>query len=312
MQLDWRSQSNTLRTVTPAMAITWLQHHNKFNRFIKPSVVDQFVRDLVAGRWKLTHQGVAFDWNGQLVDGQHRLTAIAKANIAATVYVATGLDPLVREAVDIHSKRNVTDAFALSNRGARVAVKGMPANSAAGMWARMMYGIQQKKGQETRQEILAFSDAYAEGGEWALMEFAKHTRHRAVHVAPVMAAVARAYYHYADKYRLARCVEVLATGIPRHPDENAALHWRNVLTNGIARNSNRQPEIYGKTCRAIQAFMRNEVLTKFYEPNDEPFPLLPHYSDAAPTQLIDRMVGDRGELIGRGSGASGVAEGARH
>ncbi len=312
MELNWRAQSCALMTITPAMAQLWLQLHNKFNRVLKPSVIEQYRRDLLADRkWPVTHQGIAFDWNGQLIDGQHRLTALVKAAaerpaVAVTMYVTTGLDPLTRAVVDTHSKRNAVDVFTLSGRKTEYGT--ISANSAIGMWTRMMIGISMIKGRETRQELISFAERHKEGGEFALEQFGKWPRFRYVQVAPVMAAVARAYYHVADRVRMEQFVEVLSTGIMRSPDDEAAVRLRNLLSQGNLRgNSNLAGEIYGKTCRAIQYFMRRESVSKFYQPSEEPFPL-PDRTDPATTTHVDRVVGNSGELFKRGRGVAGLAE----
>ena len=40
-----------------------------------------------------THQGIAFDENGVLQDGQHRLCAIVSANKPVDMMVTSGLSP---------------------------------------------------------------------------------------------------------------------------------------------------------------------------------------------------------------------------
>lgn len=301
MELNWRVQNCVLMTVTPMVATAWLTNHNKFNRDIKPSVVEQYRRDIRSGRWSITHQGIAFDWNGQLIDGQHRLTAISQET-AVQVYVTTGLDPLTRASVDTHSKRNTADAFTLSGRQLKHGT--VAANSAAGMWSRMMWGLTRTKGKETRQELLAFENRYRDGGTWTLEEFGKYPRYRYVQIAPVMAAVARSYYHV-DHGRLAQFIEALSTGVMRTPDDVTAIHFRNVLSSTRLRgNSNVSAEIYGKTTKAIQSFIRRDSLTKFYQPAEEPFPL-PDAPDPGTTQESHRMAGSGGRLF-TGAPASSV------
>jgi hypothetical protein len=292
MQLNWRDESSKLMLVTPLMANSWLTDHNQNNRDIKPSVVSQYARDLVAGRWPVTHQGIAFDWNGALVDGQHRLSAIVRTGCSATLYVTTGLDPLVRVVVDVHSKRTVDDAMTLA--GWKTEYGRLPRNSIAGMWSRMMYGVGQTKGKETRHELLEFAKRYHDAGDWSLNEFSQYPRSRYVMTATTMAAVARAYYHISDHYRLAEFVAVLSTGIMRSPEDSSAVYWRNAITQGRHRggNSNFAGELYGKTCRAIQSFCSRSVITKFYAPAEEPFPLPARPSQT--TRLVDRMVGNAG------------------
>lgn len=310
MELNWRTSVCELMTITPTMARMWLQLHNKFNRDLKPSVVEQYVRDLLAGRWPLTHQGIGFDWNGQLIDGQHRLAAIAKANVSARMYVTTGLDPLSRSSVDTHSKRSAIDAFGLSGRQIRFG--SVSTRSAAGMWSRMMIGMSGVKGRETRQELLEFEEHHAIAGRWTLAEFGKYPRYPYVQTSGVMAAVARGYYHIHDTHRLAQFVDVLSTGVMKTPDDVVAVHWRNTLSRPGTRgaNSNFMGEIYGKTCRAIHYFLRRETVSKFYAPSEEPFPL-PDQQATQTNPRLNRMAGDGGQLFSGRSSTPDMAEAPR-
>lgn len=62
--------------ITPEMAMDWLENHNPRNRPISEPTVQVYAGDMKNGRWSLTHQGIAFNVNGDLIDGQHRLWAI--------------------------------------------------------------------------------------------------------------------------------------------------------------------------------------------------------------------------------------------
>jgi hypothetical protein len=65
--------------VTPELAERWLQKNHPSNRPIAWQRVEAFANDMRAGAWILTHQGIAFDANGYLIDGQHRLHAVVQA-----------------------------------------------------------------------------------------------------------------------------------------------------------------------------------------------------------------------------------------
>lgn len=61
--------------VNPAVAETLLAT-NTNPRLIKSSVVEMYARDMMNGRWHDTHQGIALDTHGRLLDGFHRLNAV--------------------------------------------------------------------------------------------------------------------------------------------------------------------------------------------------------------------------------------------
>ena len=86
------------REITPEYARRKLEELAKLveegtfrNRPINKKLVASYASDMIRGRWGLTHQGIAFDEHGRLVDGQHRLWAVVKAGIPVTMMVTTGL-----------------------------------------------------------------------------------------------------------------------------------------------------------------------------------------------------------------------------
>lgn len=103
--------------VTPAMAREWLEKSNTMNRPLRPSHVETLRVSFERGEYVPTHQGIAFSTEGVLIDGQHRLSAIALLpdNHSFTMLVTRGLD---REAVfpvtdAIQAKRSTSDALGI-------------------------------------------------------------------------------------------------------------------------------------------------------------------------------------------------------
>ena len=72
--------------VTPEMAAGWLQR-NKINRAVRKHAVDHYARQMRLGQWRLTHQGICIDADGNLVDGQHRLEAIVQSQVSVEMMV---------------------------------------------------------------------------------------------------------------------------------------------------------------------------------------------------------------------------------
>lgn len=95
----------TFELVTPEFAAIVLRDKNKNNRQIRTERVNQYVRDIKRGDWKVTHQGIAFDKEGNLIDGQHRLSAVVKANIPVYMMVCRNVDHQAAAVVDIGQKR---------------------------------------------------------------------------------------------------------------------------------------------------------------------------------------------------------------
>lgn len=98
-------------TVTPKMASKWLQK-NTINRPLQRGIVENLKSSFSRGEYVLSHQGIAFDETGTLVDGQHRLTAIAELQgFAFPMFVATGLSQDSFKVMDIGRKRSASDCL---------------------------------------------------------------------------------------------------------------------------------------------------------------------------------------------------------
>jgi hypothetical protein len=69
----------------------WLDYRNDrsitHNRKLSPVVVQRYADDMRRGNWDLTHQGIAFDTEGWLIDGQHRLAAVALSGVACEFWI---------------------------------------------------------------------------------------------------------------------------------------------------------------------------------------------------------------------------------
>lgn len=72
-------------TVTPEMGLRWLSN-NSHNRPIRQEVVQSLTKKILDGNWKVNPPIEVFD-TGQLWNGQHRLSAIVKANIPVKMKV---------------------------------------------------------------------------------------------------------------------------------------------------------------------------------------------------------------------------------
>lgn len=99
--------------VSPQLAAEWLTR-NTNNRPLSKSTVQQLVGQIQRGEWQLTHQGIAFDEDDVLIDGQHRLAAIAKAGITVPLTVTHGVPRTAFTVMDTGRKRTGRDALALA------------------------------------------------------------------------------------------------------------------------------------------------------------------------------------------------------
>ena len=101
--------------VTPDMAKMFLMK-NEANRRINKSQLEMLERSINDGHWRLTHQGIALYTDGDIADGQHRLTAIVNTGQTLKMPVFTDVerDTGTVLAIDCGLKRSVRDGAAIS------------------------------------------------------------------------------------------------------------------------------------------------------------------------------------------------------
>jgi hypothetical protein len=67
------------------------------------------VRAIKAGQWQTTHQAIAVDADGVVIDGQHRLHAISRAGVPVEVQIARDVPRRAFEVIDTGSTRSPSD-----------------------------------------------------------------------------------------------------------------------------------------------------------------------------------------------------------
>lgn len=102
----------SIEQITPEVAEHYLKA-NRSNRPISRGIVAGYVEAMRAGDWLLNGESIKFDWDGRLVDGQHRLAAIVAAKRAIAFGVIRDLDPEVFKTLDIGKKRTAADVLAI-------------------------------------------------------------------------------------------------------------------------------------------------------------------------------------------------------
>jgi hypothetical protein len=101
-----------VQAITPVKAAEMLDA-NTTNRPLSRTLVRVFADAMSRGDWMVTHQGIAFDVNGVLVDGQHRLAAIIEADMPVEMTVFTEVDEGTFDVLDTGKRRNAADVLAI-------------------------------------------------------------------------------------------------------------------------------------------------------------------------------------------------------
>src|SRR3954454_22072526 len=86
---------------------------NTSNRPLSKATVRSFAEAMRRGDWLVSHQGIAFDTGGGLVDGQHRLGAVVEADLPVELSVFTDVEPDTFDVLDTGKRRNAADVLAI-------------------------------------------------------------------------------------------------------------------------------------------------------------------------------------------------------
>lgn len=98
--------------ITPALAKEWLQR-NTHNRNLRQRVVNGYAADMAAGAWVEDGQSIKFSDTGVLLDGQHRLAAIAQSGVTLRILVVSDLPDTTQDTMDTGAKRTMADVLRL-------------------------------------------------------------------------------------------------------------------------------------------------------------------------------------------------------
>lgn len=101
-----------VQVITPKRAAEYLEL-NTANRPLTKSKVREFAEAMRRGEWKITHQGIAFDTTGAMIDGQHRLAAIIEADMAIETMVMRDVPVNAFDVLDTGKRRNAADVLAI-------------------------------------------------------------------------------------------------------------------------------------------------------------------------------------------------------
>lgn len=265
------------RLITPEEAKYILEHQMFPNRDVRESKADVYANMIARGEWLPTGQGLSFNPDEKLIDGQHRLGGIVRANKAAFMLVAHNIPDKAQLVMDQGLNRRAHDQIKIQEGWDVQAVH-------IGICKQMMLSFQNEFKYRDLTDILLLNRFYKkhrraiEFAFASLLTKSKGRKERGVFIAPVMAPIARAYYT-ADQNRLLRFGEILQTGLASANHESAAVLLRNWLKDGIerklsARRYGSRQAIYKKSATALYHFLQKKQLSKLPpDLGDDPFPL---------------------------------------
>ncbi|MCL2120470.1 MAG: hypothetical protein FWH27_18815 [Planctomycetaceae bacterium] len=252
--------------VTPELARKWLEECNVFNRPINQAVVDVYVHQIKSGLWRRTHQGVAFTAERNLLDGQHRLTAVVAANITVPMLIFIDESPDNYEYIDCGRNRSNLDTMRMSVRDNTLTLKHTQTLKAmlAGRYCK-------SNGKYSNAELGILYRRYFTAVDFAVDQLGDYPN-KQINDPTVRGVVARACYYLAKDQVVDFC-NLLKGQSQEHPAAKMVNAFRECLMLWDDRRENTRREIY-KRCECIlKAIQTNEELVGFPSAMGELFPI---------------------------------------
>jgi hypothetical protein len=253
-----------IEVITPKKAEQYLALKT-INRPIRKPWVKELAQMMRDGDFHLTHQGIAFNCDGSLSDGEHRLRAIVESGCYVPMNVSRGLTEEARKAIDTGKNRSVADALNLSGHASD--------SRSVAIGRRMMEGMTLDKtgNHGSRPAIIRFLIEHA-----SAIEFARHQpgRNALFLHASLRAPVARAFYSE-NEARLEEFMLCLCSGFPKSDDDKAAILLRNhYLANRALMGRHRGAlALYQRTEAMLRDFLDRTDVNRVHKADRELFPL---------------------------------------
>lgn len=262
--------------VTPEIAAKWLSTQEG-NRPLSNARVAEYASEMQRHNWHLTHQGIAFDEKGKLVDGQHRLWAVIESECSVPMFVAFDLSEDCVVEIDGGRPRNLTD---------RLGYCGVKTDKAHVSIVRVMllhyyaqyfgaadggYSWTRPKGVRIRTETIAkFHELVKPAVDFALNRAGSGKGKHAC----VCAAVACAWYTQ-DQGRLELFQQIVQTGEIHDSRDNAAIKFRDFLlkTGLTSGGESARKEIFLRASTALRAFCEHRQVARLHAVDTATFPL---------------------------------------
>lgn len=246
------------KVITPDEAKEILSSKNEVNRRLEKKRVDRYANDLSNGRWETENpQGtmIIFSENGNLIDGQHRLSAICKSGISALWTVAIIPDKANASIIDRCGNRNIGNILQIacnieprySNRVITSAIRNHI--SARNGYTRLR--------DTTDLEIAEYYISHKGGIEKAADIIFNCSNNSVCRKNSLFHAVYAALMMGIEEENLLSFCEIVASGFSSSEKDYPAIACRNALFKSDTRNIDRAWETSGMCEEYIRRYVNN-------------------------------------------------------
>lgn len=244
--------------ITPEMAEKYLAFNNS-NRSISQNKVKQYAKDMETGNWMVNGETICFFENGELKDGQHRLSAIVLSGKGQWTVVVRGIshDAFIHNRGKLRTVSNVLE------------IAGYPSgrrNNATIGAINLMYSVVQQ-GNRTRltdAEIKNFVDKYGDYLETAYSFTMQGSTNPPMKKSPAIAAVFCALYNGMAVDRVEEFCKIVNSGFCDSEQKFTAVIARNAVTVPIPNHETGRINLFRVILAALHDFNHGVARKRAY------------------------------------------------
>ena len=242
--------------ITSEMAKLWLTTSQGNPRWAKQIVdiqrVNKIVDDILSGNWHPANNSIAFDDDGHLIDGHHRLAAIAKAGRTCESIVVYGVDTRGEKHIDEAATRTISQRLNIAAKIPSIANIHAAAHGADIRNSQSAEAVERfAKNHPMVNEAIRICVLGTPGG--------KSIARRA----SVMHAMLCAMERGVPVDALEKFAKIVNSGFSSYPNESAAIVLRNILLD-MPKSRKNQVELSFIAQEAIYDFVNGVPRRKKY------------------------------------------------
>ncbi len=252
-----------IERINPQIASQWIDLIHPDNRKLRSTRVNQYAADMRNEKWYLSNDAIVWGADGYISNAAHRLHAVIASNTEQDFIVLRHAPDEARIVMDSGAKRSTDENFHMAGLGYT--------RGCGGTVRAIMKGYtQSNRAVITDQDVAEFMANNGEAVEFAhqLLPGGKVCR------AQTKAVIARARLKRIPKEKLERFCSVLLSGLSLAKEEGVIVKLRNLfIDNQTRKGAFNTRAVYGKTERALKAFLDEEPIAMIYLPEEELFPI---------------------------------------
>lgn len=262
---DW-FQANGYTLITPELAAKWLTKNTR-NRQIRENFVNELVKKIKMNQWQPnTLDSIGFFVDGTLANGQHRLTAIAKAGIPVYAKVEYDIPNEAAICIDAGKSRTASDNIRIMTGEAFYTSK----------ISKMIRTVSVGGKNLTHEDHLKISIRYKD--QIVAVKDMFEGLPKYLSITSVMASVFTALMAGVPEDTLRQFVKVLGSGRAHTDAEETILTFKNRLNEEYYNHNDKRRRDYTyeiKRCQnVIWNFTKGKSISKFLAPEKYRYPMI--------------------------------------